>query len=39
MEKNGIRKKVPSSDVITDLTLDWLKSGRDTENPFFLIYH
>jgi|TARA_B110000914_G_scaffold39349_1_gene32761 hypothetical protein len=39
MEKNGIRKKVHSSDVITDLTLDWLKSGRDTENPFFLIYH
>ncbi len=28
-----------STDAITDLTLDWLKSGRDEEKPFFLMHH
>ncbi|MDW7694912.1 sulfatase [Flammeovirgaceae bacterium SG7u.111] len=27
-----------STDVITDLTLEWLK-GRDSEKPFFLMHH
>jgi arylsulfatase A-like enzyme len=26
------------TDVITDLTLNWLKNERDTEKPFFLAY-
>lgn len=28
-----------STDVITDLTLDWLKSGWDQDRPFFLMHH
>ncbi|MBB4078629.1 arylsulfatase A-like enzyme [Lewinella aquimaris] len=28
-----------SSDVITDITLDWLKSKRDKQQPFFLMHH
>jgi len=28
-----------STDVITNLTLDWLKTGRDEGKPFFLIHH
>ncbi|MGL1885124.1 MAG: sulfatase [Reichenbachiella sp.] len=28
-----------SSDVITDLSLDWLKNNRDKEKPFFLMHH
>lgn len=28
-----------SSDVITDLTLDWLKNKRDRTKPFFLMHH
>ncbi|MDF1826031.1 MAG: sulfatase [Verrucomicrobiales bacterium] len=28
-----------SSDAITDITLDWLKEGRETEKPFFLMHH
>ena len=27
-----------SSDVITDITLDWLKNKRDTSKPFFLMH-
>ncbi|MEM8486243.1 MAG: sulfatase [Bacteroidota bacterium] len=27
-----------SSDVVTDLSLEWLK-GRDTQKPFFLMHH
>ena len=26
------------TDIITDLTLDWLKTKRDTENPFLVMY-
>ena len=35
-------KKFPgqhSTDVITDLTLDWLKEGWNQEKPFFLMHH
>ena len=28
-----------SSDVITDLSIDWLKSKRDKSKPFFLMHH
>ena len=28
-----------SSDAITDLTLNWLKKGRDESKPFFLMHH
>jgi len=28
-----------SSDVITDLSLDWLKNKRDDSKPFFLMHH
>lgn len=28
-----------SSDVVTDLALDWLKNKRNREEPFFLMYH
>ncbi|MCA9168996.1 MAG: sulfatase-like hydrolase/transferase, partial [Planctomycetales bacterium] len=28
-----------STDVITNLTLDWLKSGREQGKPFFLMHH
>ena len=27
-----------TTDIITDLTLDWLKEGRDPNKPFFLMY-
>ncbi|MBW3598761.1 MAG: sulfatase [Planctomycetes bacterium] len=27
-----------TTDIITDLTLDWLKEKRDPEKPFFLVY-
>lgn len=28
-----------SSDAITDITLKWLKEGRDESKPFFLMHH
>ena len=28
-----------SADVITDLSLDWLKNGRDEDKPFVLMHH
>jgi len=28
-----------SSDAITDITLDWLRSGWDRHKPFFLMHH
>ncbi|MCO8125246.1 sulfatase [Stieleria sp. TO1_6] len=28
-----------STDAITDLTLEWLKQGRDPDKPFFLMHH
>ena len=27
------------TDIITDLTLDWLKNKRDSDKPFMLMYH
>lgn len=38
-KKNTIQKDGHSSDVVTDVTLDWLKSGRDKSKPFFLMHH
>jgi len=35
----GKQYKGHSSDIITDLTLNWLDTKRDTEKPFFLMYH
>lgn len=36
---NTIKTTGHSSDVITDLTLDWLKNKRDKNKPFFLMHH
>lgn len=36
--KNTIQRQGHSTDVITDLTLDWLEQ-RDTTKPFFLMHH
>ncbi len=37
---NTIRKQGQhSSDAITDITLEWLKNGRDKGKPFFLMHH
>jgi len=38
-EVNVTEYKGHSSDVITDITLDWLKSKRDPNQPFFLMHH
>lgn len=36
---NGIVKHTGyTTDIITDLALDWLKDGRDKEKPFLLMY-
>ena len=32
-------KGMHSTDAITDVTLKWLKEGRDPEKPFFLMHH
>ena len=37
--QNIIQTKGHSSDVITDLTLDWLQTKRDPTKPFFLMHH
>lgn len=37
---NVIRKRgMHSSDAITDISLAWLKNGRDKTRPFFLMHH
>jgi N-acetylglucosamine-6-sulfatase len=37
---NVIHKNdIHSSDAITDLSLEWLKNGRDKSKPFFLMHH
>ena len=38
IQMDGSRKRYPGycQDVVTDLTLEWLKSGRDPEKPFLL---
>ncbi|MCA8986106.1 MAG: sulfatase [Planctomycetaceae bacterium] len=39
---NGDRKKINytgyTTDIITDLALDWLKEGRKSDKPFMLMY-
>lgn len=35
----GKQYKGHSSDVITDITLEWLKNGRDKSKPFMLMHH
>lgn len=37
--RNTIQGKGHSSDVLTDLTLDWLENKRDKTKPFFLMHH
>jgi len=38
--RNTIRKAGQhSSDAITDISLEWLKNGRDKSKPFFLMHH
>ncbi len=38
--RNLIKKDgMHSSDAITDITLEWLKEGRDKTKPFFLMHH
>lgn len=36
---NVIKTKGHSTDVITDITLDWLENKRDKSKPFFLMHH
>ena len=36
---NVVSFKGHSSDVITDITLEWLENGRDKNKPFFLMHH
>lgn len=36
---NVVQTKGHSSDVITDITLDWLKNKREKGKPFFLMHH
>lgn len=36
---NLITREGHSTDVITDITIDWLKNGRDNKKPFFLMHH
>lgn len=38
-EISGTKYKGHSSDVITDLTLDWLENKREKNQPFFLMHH
>ncbi|MFY0653675.1 MAG: sulfatase [Cyclobacteriaceae bacterium] len=38
-EVNATKYKGHSSDVITDISLEWLKNKRDKSKPFFLMHH
>jgi uncharacterized sulfatase len=38
LEIEVVDKKGHSSDVLTDLSLDWLENRRDTTKPFFLMH-
>ncbi|WP_298486251.1 sulfatase [uncultured Maribacter sp.] len=38
-EVNATTYKGHSSDVITDISLEWLKNKRDKSKPFFLMHH
>ncbi|OWW24955.1 acetylglucosamine-6-sulfatase [Zobellia sp. OII3] len=35
---NTVKTKGHSSDMVTDITLDWLKTKRDPNKPFFLVH-
>lgn len=37
--ENTVETTGHSSDVITDITLDWLNNKRDKSKPFFLMHH
>jgi arylsulfatase A-like enzyme len=39
--ENGVKKRINGyvTDITTDLALDWLKTKRDKEQPFLLMYH
>ncbi len=37
--ENVVSFKGHSSDMITDITLEWLKNRRDKSKPFFLMHH
>ncbi len=37
--ENTIETKGHSSDMITDISLDWIKNKRDENKPFFLMHH
>jgi arylsulfatase A-like enzyme len=39
IEGERVRKEGYVSDIITETTLDWLKTKRDPEKPFCLLYH
>ncbi|MFI3249082.1 MAG: sulfatase [Rikenellaceae bacterium] len=36
---NKVKTKGYSSDVITNITMDWLKEKRDPNKPFFIMHH
>lgn len=36
---NTVSTEGHSSDMITDITLEWLANGRDKSKPFFLMHH
>ena len=36
---NLVKYEGHSSDVITDISLEWLENGRDKNQPFFLMHH
>ncbi len=38
-EVNATKYEGHSSDVITDISLEWLKTKRDPSKPFFLMHH
>ncbi|MFY0625771.1 MAG: sulfatase [Reichenbachiella sp.] len=38
-EINATKYEGHSTDVITDISLDWLKNKRDKTKPFFLMHH
>ena len=37
--EKGVQYEGHSSDVITDITLEWLRNKRDKSKPFFLMHH
>ncbi|MEL7159160.1 MAG: sulfatase [Bacteroidota bacterium] len=36
---NFVNYEGHSTDIITDITLDWMENKRDPERPFFLMHH